>query len=483
MNEFYGKVTRQTGISALATLAIYGRSVFLIPVITGFVAIAEYGIWVQVVAIIELTAGFATLGLGRSLVRFASKRHQMGMISDDLASILVTCGIAASVFMAVGIAMSEKIAIEFTGRTDVVRILQFASILLPASTISNILLSYFRASRKVYFHSMLLVGESFGYILISYAFLSFYGNLWGILAGILVSRTLLICIALAAVVKRIGLAVPSFKCIPQFLKFGVPLATVGVFSWVNNASDRCIVGFFNGAEAAGSYAVSYAIGSMAGVIFAPIFFVLVPAISELWDRGDLERIQEYLRYAYKLPILLALPVVVIFASYHDKVVELLSSADYVSGPLIVFFVGIGIIAMNVGALAEVVTSLEGNTVRIPMVYGVCAAVNFAGNLAIVPDYGAAGAAAVTFATYLLGFLLMRRQASRSLAIEWQASFTIKCITASVVLAVWLMYFGGHGFAMQLAVVVFGLIAYAVVLVFLKGFSGRELRMLRSMLPN
>ena len=98
MNSSYVKFSRQTGISAVATLSFYARNLLLLPVLTRFLGAADYGIWVQVIALIELLVTIASLQVDSSILRFLPGRKKSGLLADDMASSLLLTGLVGGLF-------------------------------------------------------------------------------------------------------------------------------------------------------------------------------------------------------------------------------------------------------------------------------------------------------------------------------------------------------------------------------------------------
>ena len=104
------------------------------------------------------------------------------------------------------------------------------------------------------------------------------------------------------------------------LRYCLPLLPLGLLQWIINASDRYFISYFCAPETVGIYAVSYAIGSITSLAYAPIFFVLVPTLVELWNAQTPKETLEYLKFVQKYPFLLAVPGILILIAYSNKTI-------------------------------------------------------------------------------------------------------------------------------------------------------------------
>ena len=83
------------------------------------------------------------------------------------------------------------------------------------------------------------------------------------------------------------------------MKFGLPTLPSSLSFWFVNLSDRYIISFFVGAGLLGAYTASYTIGSIPRMISAILNFILLIAISELYEKGLFDQVKNHLKYALK----------------------------------------------------------------------------------------------------------------------------------------------------------------------------------------
>jgi O-antigen/teichoic acid export membrane protein len=344
----------------------------------------------------------------------------------------------------------------------------------------NLLLMHLRADRQIGRYVSLLVGESAAYLVLVAAAAACRSGLGAVLVALLGLKLTMAAVCIGLLRRQRVLAWPTFSCLRVFLGFSLPLLPLGILSWVNNIGDRYVIGAFHGPEAVAVYSVSYALASLVGLCFAPVFFALEPAITEAWEANRHDQIGEYLRYAQKYPLMAAVPIAAAITVLNGVFIRLLGGAGYLASPAIVGLVACGIILMNMSALAETVVRLSGPTHVFPLYYGACALFNVAINIALVPSLGYSWAAAVTLATYGLQLALMHRCVVRRYAFRWEAGIIGRIAAAGLAMAACLYPFRVQAPPVQLVGLVLGGLGYIGCLALLGVFERREWRLVREL---
>ena len=463
MNTDHLRLSRQASISVLATASVYGRNFLLIPLLTRYLNAGEYGAWVQIISLVEVLSVAGTLQLNTALLRFFPGRKKSGHAADDVASVILLGALIGLLLAGLSTLASPWLARLFLGSEQYASSLSWAFAVLPAGIVLNLLFMYLRASRQIGLYSGLLIAESCGYIVLSLVFLNTGYGIVGVVWALLVVRLLIGGITGLVAFKKLGLQMPTFSCIGLYLRFCLPLLPVGIFVWVNSLSDRYVISFFSGPEATGVYSISYALGSIVGLFFAPISFVLPPAITELWEEDRHSQIKEYLFYGQKYPLLLAFPALIAMTVLNRLFIENLATAQFMANPLLIALTASGIIVMNMSAYVENMVRLAGKTSIFPLYYGICSLFNMVANVVVVPLVGLEGAAAATFLTYALLLGLMYSYVRPIFAFEWNMSFVLKGGLAGLAMGLVLMPFRDGDLVMQLSGLVFGVVVYMAAL--------------------
>jgi O-antigen/teichoic acid export membrane protein len=268
-----------------------------------------------------------------------------------------------------------------------------------------------------------------------------------------------------------------------YLRYGLPLLPLGLLNWIINASDRYFLAYFCESEVVGIYAVSYGIGSVIGLAYAPVFFVLLPATTAAWSAGRHGEVTEYLRFAQKYPFLLAVPCVLLLTGYAEEAIELLSTSSFSATPLLIGCVASAIAIMNIGAIAQTVLSLDCRSGRILSISLGSAAFNIATNALAIPRYGATGAAITTLITYALQVAATHVLSRSVLPFPWQWRLMLKALLSAAPLALCLL-FPSETIVLRLLLVAAGCAAYVGLLFAVGAFESREWRLAMAVIrPN
>ena len=480
MNNQYIKSTRQVGIAFGASLSVYLRGLLLIPILTRALGTADYGAWVQMFACTELLLGVAVLGLDSAIVRFLPVRKKERHLPEDIASVVFGVAIVGAALALVGVYASEALSEVFLGSTEMTVFFQLAFGLLPVSAVSKIILTYFRASQQISLYSILMMLESFGFVGLA-IFLVVKGfGLFGVIAGLLALRVLICIVGGSIAVRQIGFKRPRFSGVRSYLSFGLPLVPLGIFTWVTNIGDRYVLAAFHGPGEAGIYSVSYGLGSVVGFLFSPLFFVIGPVLTELWESKELGALKDHLKYCQKYSILVAVPCTVVLTIYSGPILAFVATSEFLASPAVMGLTAVGIIVMNLGSLAEIGLGLTLRTKIIPVIYGSCALFNLIANVLVVPVFGMIGAAATTFLTYFLQLVLVYSFVRRSFPFAWNFAFLNRSLLAAIPMIVTLLHFREQEVLGNIGGLILGGGLYLLVLLLLGGFERREWTLAKSL---
>ncbi|MBT7863435.1 MAG: oligosaccharide flippase family protein, partial [Gemmatimonadetes bacterium] len=398
-----------------------------------------------------------------------------GEIDDLVSSLIVGLAVALAV-QAVLALTDEWIAKTLLGSSELATTVRHAGWVIPLAASGILIFSYLRGSRRVTFFVLLVSLETVSWLAVAgWLFLTGAG-LSEMLLGLLLIKAVVVIVALFFLLRG-RLAMPSFSSVAPYLRHGLPLLPLGILMAVINASDRYILSYYQGTEAAGIYSVSYGLGSIVGLVFAPVFFVLIPATAASWKRKRPDEVHEYLGFAYKYPLIVSIPLLFFLTAYSQSLISILATSEFHSTWLLVAAVGAGIAVMNLGAIAQTILILEDKSAKILMVSVIAAVVNLAGNFAVVPHYGVQGAALVTLATYALQAWIIHTMTYRILSFPWQWLLVGKLLVSAIPLAIastLVLESSVSGFgaasAMGLALVI-----YVVLLLVQGGIKRREWR--------
>ncbi|MCC7358185.1 MAG: oligosaccharide flippase family protein [Anaerolineales bacterium] len=208
-------------------------------------------------------------------------------------------------------------------------------------------------------------------------------------------------------------------------------------------------------------------------------FALFPVLSRQAanDPGALRR--SYL-LAVKLLVMVALPVAVVTAALATPLVGLLGGAEYLPQGALALAILVWSIPFGwVNSITNYVLIALGQQRALTRAFAVSLVFNVAFNLALLPRYGFAAAAAVTIASEVIEGLLFYRYFRRSAGpVAWLSVLGRLWLAAAGMGAVTLLVWPVQPGLALLA----GLVVYAGALAALRPFGPGELALLRGILP-
>ena len=237
--------------------------------------------------------------------------------------------------------------------------------------------------------------------------------------------------------RGVGWPRPAPELVQKLLAYGLPLTATFALSFVIGTSDRFLVAWFLGTEAAGAYAASYELGWSSVLIFMTIVNLAgYPLVMRAMEgagvaaaRGQLQQ-NGLLLLAVGLPALLG---VVILAPNIARVV--LGAPFRADGARLLPWVALAAF-MGGGMLfyTNLAFQLGRDTLSQLWVTLAAALANLGLNLVCIPRFGLLGAAWATLLAYGLGLILGWWLGRRAFPLPALPADSLKVIAAAFVMA-------------------------------------------------
>jgi O-antigen/teichoic acid export membrane protein len=184
----------------------------------------------------------------------------------------------------------------------------------------------------------------------------------------------------------------------MLLRGGLPFAIAILLQAAYTRTDAVMIErlLADGAEAAGHYAAGYRLLDALNTVGWLLAGVLLPMYARLHARG--EGVGELLRFSVRLLLTVGLIAGIGLAAYAEEIVCLLYDFAEPRTARILFFLSLTFIAQCLNYAYGALLSATGYIGRANYLFVAGILLNVAGNLWVLPRYGAPGAAAVTLAT-------------------------------------------------------------------------------------
>jgi len=401
----YQLIARRIGLIGITNHLISLSGIVLLPILTKNLPIEEYGIYVQITVTIGLVPGIAMLGLPYTMVRYLAAVKSREEIQDGFYSIagitVLSSGLAS---IALFLLAKPIAAALFDGRTIVTEIM---AIIIFMECMNLLQFNYFRTFLQIRKYSFLLFFKTgLQMILIGFLVSARYG-LFGAVMGFFITNLILFLIMGFFIVHDIGITIPSFRRLREYLSFGLPTIPGNLSNWVVNSSDRYMIALFLGAAYVGYYSPGYTLGNILNMFIAPLSFMLPAVLSKYYDENDLQGVQTVLQYSLKYFLILAIPSFIGLSMLSKPILSMLSTPEIASnGYLITPFTAMSAIFMGTYTIFVQILILKKETIITAKIWIGAALINFVFNLIAIPILGIIGAAITTFFAFLfaLGIL-------------------------------------------------------------------------------
>jgi len=479
----YHQFARRIGLIGITNFIVGLSTLILLPILTKTLPIEEYGTYVQITVTIGLIPGVVMLGLPYTMVRFLAAAKSREEIQEGYYSIvgitIVTAGVAAlALFL-----LAEPIAgALFDGQVLITQILAAVVFL---ECMNGLQYNYFRTFQQIKRYSGLTFFKTcLQLVLVGALVLAGYGIL-GATVGLFVSSLVLFIAMDAIIISEIGIAIPKFTHLREYLAFGLPTVPGNLSSWVVNSSDRYVIALFLGTAYVGYYSPGYTVGNIVSMFIAPLSFMLPAVLSKHYDEGNIKDVKTVLSYSMKYFLALAIPSVVGLSLLSKPLLTILSTPEIAEqGYLITPFLALCGLLFGLFAIITQILVLEKKTNITGVIWIVAAVLNFGLNIIFVPRIGIIGAAATTLVAYSLAFALSMYYSFKYLVFDVNAAFILKCLVATAIMGVVIVIGGSQlsgGLVGIVLLVGVSALIYGAGLFMLRGFKREEIRFFRGLI--
>jgi O-antigen/teichoic acid export membrane protein len=221
----------------------------------------------------------------------------------------------------------------------------------------------------------------------------------------------------------------------RLMTLSVPLAISSASVTVYSQMDKLMLGYFNGVEEVGQYAVARAVTEVS--LFPAFAFVMTlrPALAARYSSGELEECAALIKNSIRSSLVFGVLFAAIFAVFAEPLLTTVYSEEFrYAGEIMGVFIWV-LVLRSIGALILPALVAAEKTKLYAYLTTFSAVINFFLNLVLIPKYQARGAVVATIISY--GFLLLAglHQTFRvfGVRVDWEGiSGAIRTVLAGVV---------------------------------------------------
>lgn len=401
-------------------------------VYTRLLSPAVYGAYVLALASLNIAVMVTGDWLSIAPVQFLGESQQEGAQSLALSGMLRLLGICflvGSVLYLILLALAGKRSFALAGL-----------LLLPTLQLSKGLMAMLRArlqtTRYVWIScaaGVASLGTAAGfYLTFKRPEAIFFG---AVLVGWL-QIALCIIMQKGILSRQILFTKPSAAIMRQVIGFSLGIPLIAIAGHILQLSDRFFLAHYHGDAAAGLYAANYALAEKAmGLIFGPLMMAVYPMVVTRWA-GDKDHavVVSLLRESGRLYLIGGSIGLALLWKFSEPLSRWLLSAKFHEDHGVIPWVAAGVFFWGFSQLYHLGLYLEKRTKTIALMIAIPAAVNVALNIALIPRYGARGAAAATTASYFLYMLIAREVTQYLLGLFWDPPWAtlLRCAAAAAI---------------------------------------------------
>jgi len=474
----YQKFTKDIGIIGLTQLVIALKGSIILPIITKLLGPENYGIWAQLIVTLSLVTPIAILGLPYTLVRFLAAEKNRKEIQDGIWSVLTIIFGLTLIISLILIIFSTPISQFLGGGKFLVKILAFAVIL---ECLNEVFFNVFRAFQEMGMYSFFMIFQTLGEVGLVIGTVLFGRGLSGAILSLLIIRIINFLIMGGVIIRKIGIKLPEFLRIKEYLRFGLPTIPGNISLWVVHSSDRYLINYFLGTLFVGYYVPAYVIGSSTIFFVMPLIFVLPAILSKFYDENRINEVKTYLKYSLKYFLMIAIPSVFGLSILSKQLLTIFSTSEIAQRSFyIVPFVALSILLFGIYTITAQIITLKKKTQITGIIWMAAAFLNLGLNFIFIPKFGIFGAAITTLLTYALVLITTCYYSFKEFRIEIDYKFILKSIIASILMSLFLFFFNPTGLYKTLISIILAALFYGILIFLFKGLERKELNFFKNL---
>jgi len=478
MNE-YKLLVQRIGLITLLNIFSNLSGIILLPVLTKNMPVEEYGIWSQVNITIGLASIIILLGLPHSMVRFMAAMKERNEIRERFYSILSIIFVMAILASIAFYYFSGTLAALLFGNN--IAITRLLPVLILIESINAILYNYFRTFQRMKVYSFFTFIGIYLSIALAYYFVSLGGGIYGAVIGLLLSKFILFLVMISLIIVEIGISIPMFRNIRDYLAFGLPLVPSGLSDWVINSSDRYVISIFLGTAYVGYYSPGYLLGNIIVMFIYPIGCVLPVELAKHFDENKKELVETILNRSLKYFLVFAIPATFGLTILSKTLLSILSTPDIADqGYMITPFVALGMVLFGITSIVSNIIALIKRTTISCTIWFIAALSNLGLTLFLVPRIGIVGAAAATLIAFFFALLLTTYYSQKFISLRFDYIYLLKILAASLLMSAMLIILSPGSLVEILLAIILCAAVYFFTLFVLKALGKEEINFLKNL---
>lgn len=468
-----------TAVVGVTQFLLKFRGLIAIPLIVKLLGTSQYGVWVQTLALVDVSSSLVGLNLYHPLVRFLAEKPTRG---KSIYSTLMTATVAASVLGGLVVYMGAGQISQFMlGDSSYGWHIRAGSLLVLCYNVRLVNLNAYRAIGRLKERSLVELLSTAG-LLLSIGLLLWNGyGLLDVLLFMGVWEGVLALLLTTRLSRIIGWGALDKGILLRALSYALPLLPAGLSILLLDRGDRLVIGYYLGSKAVGIYSANYALAGLLMLLQTPLQITLFPKVSALWETRRDSAVR-YISVSNKLFLTLAIPFAVGLPVIARALLSRFGNEEIAAGSgVMTFLVSAGVVLWGVSIMQAQIFYGARRTLAVGMVTMAAAVLNLILNWLLVPVWGTSGAAFSTLVCYFLTCVVFYFFSRRTAKVEFYWLHILKCIAGALLMATLLRVMMKAWPGAVIPAIIVGSLFYFASLWLMRAIAPAEIEVVRGLL--
>ncbi len=372
----------------------------------------DFGLFYAIFTFLIFLLIFRDIGLGTALVRFIPKynvRKDYSKIKTLVLSSLLFQFISSLIMAGVLILISSLLAKHYFKVEISSPILQLFTLYIFTSLLFLNVRHLLRAFQNIFWFSIAEIIRDISFLVITLMFFTTGWQIFGAVLGFILCNLVAFLILLFPASKYFFIfkhkTKDFWKTTKQLFQFGIPVIFTGIGEKVISYIDVLILTYFVSLTAVGIYNIIMPTAMVFLFLARSVSSVLLPMISELWEKKDMKRISAGFRLIYSYSFVITIPVLFTAFTFSDILIRLFFGNEYVSATLAFKILLVGVLCYIVAQVNHSALSGIGKPKEATKIILVIAVINILLNFILIPHFKLTGAAIATAVSYVIALVI------------------------------------------------------------------------------
>jgi O-antigen/teichoic acid export membrane protein len=381
----------------------------------------DVGMFYLSLSVISLVGFWKDLGLPAALQRYVPffEAKKQGGKAVSLLKISLAANVLLGVLLfAVVFVLAEPIGAIYQnpGLVDGLRLLAAYVLFENLFRVSS---SYLQGRGDIKSYQFLTNTQNVAKLGITILMFSVFGaTLFTLSASFIISYAVVFLASIPLLMRRVsdmpasGPAIATREVLREILPFGITLTIVQTFWLLISSTDRALLGYFGNSATSVETVAVYSIASQLALTImvfpSAVGGIFLPVISRLAGKEDYGTMLKVIQTSQRWILFVTIPIALATMAFAGEMLSVFYGSSYRSGATAMSIFILGLLFSTI--VYPISLALAGiRLVRLELYVAiVCAIVNLALNVALIPHFGMEGASAASAVAFLLSAWMFER---------------------------------------------------------------------------